>query len=97
MIDATRQLRWYLGLGLLFVAFAPTFMMALLAAQSSAPPHSLVPVLVAGPINVVGFVIVVRGMVSSDPVLSARALKVGGVVIAVGVVLLYLLRAALVD
>ncbi|WP_127504017.1 hypothetical protein [Actinoplanes solisilvae] len=93
MIDETRQLRWYLGLGLAFLAAAPLFMMTLLAYDAEAPDGAKVPVFVAGPVNLVGFALVLRSMLASDREVSARFLKLGAVVVLAGDVLLYSVRA----
>jgi hypothetical protein len=92
-IDETRQLRWYLGLGLAFLAVAPLLMMTLLAFDSEAPDGAAVPVFVGGPVNLVGLALVLRSMFASDRVVSARFLKLGAVVVLVGDVLLYGVRA----
>ena len=65
MIDETRQLRWYLGLGLVFLAVAPLLMMTLVASDEAAPDGASTPLFVAGPVNVVGLVFVVRSMLAS--------------------------------
>jgi len=93
MIDATRQLRWYAGLALLVAALAPLLMVTLLATDPDAPGGAVVPVFVGGPVNVAGLVFVVRGMLSTDPEVSARLLKIGAAVIAAGDVLLFVVRA----
>jgi ABC-type phosphate transport system permease subunit len=93
MIDATRQLRWYLGLALVFAAVAPLLMMSLVASDPEAPDAALVPVFVGAPVNVVGVVLALRGMFTDDPIISARWLKTGAAMILVGVVLLFAVRA----
>jgi hypothetical protein len=92
-IDETRQLRWYLGLGLAFLAVAPLMMMTLLATDSAAPDGAAVPLFVGGPINLVGLALVLRSMFASDPAVSARFLKIGAAVVLAGDVLLYGVRA----
>jgi hypothetical protein len=94
MIDETRQLRWYGGLGLIFLAVMPILGMALVATDPGAANNELLPVLIGGPINAVGAVLVIRSMLSRDPAASARLLAVGGGLIVVGDVLLFALRAA---
>ncbi len=93
MIDETRQLRWYLGLGLVFLAVAPLLMMTLLATDEAAPDGAVTPLLIAGPVNFVGLVYVVRSMLAGQPELSARLLKVGAVIVIVGTALLFGVRA----
>jgi hypothetical protein len=93
VIDETRQLRWYLGLGLAFLAVAPLFMMTLLATDSEAPDGAALPIFVGGPINLVGLALVLRSMFASDPAVSARFLKIGAVVVLTGLMLLYGVRA----
>lgn len=93
VIDETRQLRWYLGLGLAFLAVAPLLMMSLVATDSSAPDGAAVPLFVGGPINLIGLALVLKSMSSKDPAVSARFLKIGAAVVVIGVVLLYSVRA----
>lgn len=93
MIDETRQLRWYLGLGLVFLAVAPLLMMTLVASDEAAPDGAATPLFIAGPVNVVGAVFVVRSMLASQAEVSARLLKIGAAVVIVGTVLLFGVRA----
>ncbi len=93
MIDETRQLRWYLGLGLVFLAVAPLLMMTLLATDEAAPAGAAIPLFIAGPINLVGLVFVVRSMLAGQPETSARLLKIGAVIVIVGTALLFGVRA----
>lgn len=93
MIDETRQLRWYTGLGLVFLAVAPLLMMTLLATDEAAPDGAAIPLLVAGPVNLVGLVFVVRSMLATGPEVSARHLKIGATIVIVGTVLLFGVRA----
>ena len=93
MIDATRQLRWYVGLALVFFALAPLLMMVLAATDAAAPSGAITPVLVGGPFCLVGAVVVIRGMIAPEPGRSARLLKTGAAVVLAGVVLLYGIRA----
>ena len=92
MIDETRQLRWYLGLGLVFLAVAPLLMMTLVAGDEAAPDGATTPLFVAGPVNVVGLVFVVRGMLASRAEVSARLLKIGAGIVVVGTALLFGVR-----
>jgi hypothetical protein len=92
MIDDTRQLRWYFGLGLLFFAVTPLLAVALLAADPAAPGRIVLPDLIGGPINVIGAVLVVRGMTATDPVTSTRLLKLGAAIIVAGNILLLVVR-----
>ena len=93
MIDATKQLRWYVGLALVFAALAPLLMMVLLATDAAAPDGAIVPPVAGGPICVAGAAIVIRSMVTSDPERSARFLKIGAAVVLLGDVVLYGVRA----
>jgi hypothetical protein len=93
MIDATRQLRWYLGLALVFGAVAPLLMMFLVASDPEAADGALVPLFVGAPVNVVGAVLVLKGMFTDDPVVSGRWIKIGAAVILAGAVLLFAIRA----
>jgi hypothetical protein len=95
MIDATRQLRWYGGLGLIFLAFLPVLGMTLVATDPGAADNELLPVLIGGPVGVAGVVFVIRSMVSRDPAVSARLLAVGGGLVLLGDVLLFGVRAAI--
>jgi len=89
VIDETRQLRWYLGLGLAFLAIAPLLMFTLLAFGQNAPRGSAIPLIVGGPVSLAGFALVVRSMLATDRDVSARYLKIGAVVVLIGDVLLY--------
>jgi hypothetical protein len=93
MIDATRQLRWYLGLALVFLALAPLLMLSLVASDPEARDGALVPVFVGAPINIVGVVLVVKAMMTDDPIGSAKWLKIGAAVILAGDVLLFSVQA----
>jgi hypothetical protein len=93
VIDETRQLRWYLGLGLAFLAAAPLLMMTLLATDEAAPDGAVTPLLVAGPVSLLGLVFVVRSMVTGPADASARLLKIGAAVVIAGTVLLFGVRA----
>ena len=95
MIDATRQLRWYGGLGLIFLAFIPVLGMTLVATDPAAGDNELLPVLIGGPINVAGVAFVIRSMLSRDPAVSTRMLVIGGALIVLGDVLLVGIRAAI--
>lgn len=92
MIDETRQLRWYLGLGLVFLAVAPLLMMTLVASDEAAPDGASTPLFVAGPVNVVGLVFVVRSMLASRAEVSTRLLKIGAGIVIVGTTLLFGIR-----
>jgi hypothetical protein len=93
VIDETRQLRWYLGLGLVFLAVAPLLMMTLLAMDEAAPDGAVTPLFIGGPVNLVGLVFVVRSMLASKPAVSARLLTIGAAIVIVGTVLLFSVRA----
>lgn len=93
MIDETRQLRWYLGLGLVFLAVAPLLLVTLLATDEAAPDGAAVPLLIAGPVTAGGLVFVVRSMLAGPAETSARLLKIGAAVVIVGTTLLFGVRA----
>jgi hypothetical protein len=95
MIDATRQLRWYGGLGLIFLAVMPVLGMTLVATDPGAADNELLPVLIGGPINVAGVAFVGRSMLTRDPAISSRGLAIGGGLIVLGDVLLLSIRAAI--
>lgn len=93
VIDETRQLRWYLGLGLVFLAAAPLLTMTLLATDEAAPARAATALWVAAPVNLVGLAFVVRGMLADRPDASARLLKIGAAIVIVGTALLFGVRA----
>jgi hypothetical protein len=93
VIDETRQLRWYLGLGLVFLALAPLLMMTLLATDEAAPDGSATPLFIGGPVSIAGVVFVVRSMVAGSPEASARLLKIGATIVILGTVLVFGVRA----
>ncbi|WP_305788403.1 hypothetical protein [Symbioplanes lichenis] len=94
-MDATRQLRWYLGLGLLVLAAAPILMSALAASDPAAPAGALLPVLIGGPVSLAGAYFVVRSMlVAAEPERSARLLTIGAVIVIAGAALVLTLLAA---
>lgn len=93
MIDETRQLRWYVGLGLVFLAAAPLLMMALLATDEAAPDGAATPLFIGGPVNLVGLVFVVRSMLAGKPEVSARLLTIGAGMVIAGTALLFGVRA----
>jgi hypothetical protein len=93
VIDETRQLRWYVGLGLAFLAVAPLLMLTLVATDEAAPDGATTPLLIAGPVNVVGLVYVVRSMLAAQPAVSARLLRIGAAIVIVGTALLFGIRA----
>ncbi|SNY58241.1 hypothetical protein [Paractinoplanes atraurantiacus] len=95
MIDATRQLRWYSGLGLLFLAFIPVLSFTLLATDPGAADNELIPVFIGGPVNLAGAAFVIRSMTSREPAASSRMLAIGGALILLGDVLLIGIRAAI--
>ncbi|WP_213013689.1 hypothetical protein [Paractinoplanes toevensis] len=76
-----------------FLAVAPLLMMTLLATQPDAPDGAAVPVFIAGPVNLVGLGLVLRSMFAADREVSARFLKIGAIVVLVGDLLLYGIRA----
>lgn len=93
MIDETRQLRWYLGLGLVFLAIAPLLMMTLVATDEAAPDGAAIPLFIGVPVNLVGLVFVVRSMLAGNAEASARFLKIGAAIVIVGTALLFGVRA----
>lgn len=93
VIDQTRQLRWYLGLGLVFLAAAPLLMMTLLATDVAASDGAATPLFIAAPVNLVGLVFVIRSMFAGQRKASARFLKIGAVIVIMGTALLFSVRA----
>ncbi|MEU8816253.1 hypothetical protein [Actinoplanes sp. NPDC048796] len=92
---ATRQLRWYSGLGLLLLAFMPILSFTLFATDPGAADNELVPVFIGGPVNLVGAAFVIRSMTSRVPAASSRMLAIGAALILLGDVLLIGIRAAI--
>lgn len=92
-MDETRQLRWYLGLGLVFLALAPLLMMTLLATDKAFPAGSAIPLFIGGPVNLVGLVFIVRSMLASEREVSAHLLRIGAAIVVAGIVLLFGVRA----
>ena len=85
-MDATRELRWSIGLALVLLAVAPTLKLTLAAAGTPAP---WTPVLVAAPVNLAGAALAAFGMASTDPGTSARLLTLAGALVLLGDALLY--------
>ena len=70
--DATRSLRWYGGLAVLFFGVVPAVMLSLLVARGNTPGSVGILLVVGIPLVLVALVVAVRGMTSSDPELSSR-------------------------
>ncbi|MFC7527572.1 hypothetical protein [Actinoplanes sp. GCM10030250] len=96
MDDTTRQLRWFVGLLLVFLAVAPVAGLALVASDPGAADKEWISVFVAAPINLVGVVFAVGGMLAAEPRSSGLRLSIAAVLIVLGDVLLYGIRALVV-
>ena len=82
MTNATRALRWYSGLAVLFFGIVPTVMVALLVARGNTP-GSVGYLLVGGiPLVLAGLVSAARGMTEPDPELAARRLHLSMALVA---------------
>ncbi|GGN58988.1 hypothetical protein GCM10010112_13370 [Actinoplanes lobatus] len=88
MDDPTEQMRWYVGLALIFFSVVPVVGIALVASDADAG-DAWVPVFVAAPINLVGVVFAVLSMAARDPRTSSRRLAIAGGLVLLGDVALY--------
>lgn len=74
MTDATRSLRWYSGLTVVFFGLVPTVMLTMLVARGNTP-QSVGLLLIAGiPLVLAALFIAARGMRGSDLELASRRL-----------------------
>ncbi|MEU4425949.1 hypothetical protein AB0F81_35465 [Actinoplanes sp. NPDC024001] len=85
-MDGSRELRWSMGLFLVFAAFVPMLIVSLDNSGAWAP------VLLAAPINVIGAVLAVVGMGTPDPRASAHRLWLAAAVVLIGNGALYAVR-----
>jgi hypothetical protein len=82
MTNATRSLRWYGGLAVLFFGVVPTVMLTMLVARGNTP-GSVGFLLIGGiPLVLAALVAVVRGLTEPDPELSARRLHLSMALVA---------------
>lgn len=82
MTDATRSLRWYGGLAVLFFGVVPAVMLTMLVARGSTP-RSVGILLIAGiPLVLAALVHAARGITGADPVLAARRLHLSMALVA---------------
>ena len=82
MTDATRSLRWYGALAVVFFGVVPVVMLALLVARGHTP-RSVGLLLVGGvPLVVAALVYAARGMTGSDPEPAARKLHLSMALVA---------------
>jgi hypothetical protein len=80
--DATRSLRWYGGLAVIFFGVVPAVMLTLLVVRGNTP-RSVGILLVAGiPLVITALVYAARGMTGSDPDLAARRLHLSMALVA---------------
>lgn len=94
--DPSRDLRRYTGVFLIFCGVGPLLMFSLLAAKPGGPDFPVLPVLIAAPFVMAGVVVTVTGIVAEVPKFSAQRIGVGAALIAVGVALIFGIRAVLV-
>jgi hypothetical protein len=74
MNEATRSLRWYSGLAVVFFGIVPAVMLTMLVARGDTPA-SVGFLLVGGiPLILAALVFAARGMTGPDPELAARRL-----------------------
>lgn len=94
--DPSRDLRRYTGVFLIFCGIGPLLMFSLLAAKPGGPEFPVLPVPIAAPFILAGVVVTVIGIVATDPRRSAQRIGAGAALIALGVALIFGIRAALV-
>ncbi|GAA0480587.1 hypothetical protein Ade02nite_55530 [Paractinoplanes deccanensis] len=88
MNNATRALRWYAGVCVLFFGIVPAVLVSLLVARGNTP-GSVGLLLIGGiPLVVAALVAVVRGIVEPDPELASRRLHLSMALVAGADVLL---------
>ena len=82
MTSATRALRWYSGLAVLFFGILPAVMLALLVARGNTP-RSVGILLIGGiPLVLAALVFAARGMTEPDPEAAARRLHLSMALVA---------------
>jgi hypothetical protein len=82
MTNATRSLRWYSGLAVVFFGVVPAVMLTMLVARGDTP-RSVGLLLVGGiPLVLAALVYAARGMTGSDPELAARRLRLSMTLVA---------------
>jgi len=91
--DPTGQMRWYMGLALIFFAAVPVVGMALVAGDDGETANAWLPVFVAAPINLAGVAFAVMSMVNRDPRRSSRRLAVAAGLVLLGGTALYGIHA----
>jgi hypothetical protein len=80
--DATRSLRWYGGLAVLFFGVVPAVMLSLLVARGDTPGSVGILLIVGIPLVLIALVVAVRGMTASDPELSSRRMHLAMALVA---------------
>jgi hypothetical protein len=82
MTNATRSLRWYGGLAVVFFGVIPAVMLTMLMLRGDTPRS--VGLLLAGgiPLVLAALVLAARGMTGSDPELAARRLHLSMALVA---------------
>jgi hypothetical protein len=88
MTDATRALRWYGGLAVVFFGIVPAVMVTMLVARGDTP-GSVGLLLVGGiPLVLAGLFAAVRGIMEPDPELSGSRMRLSMALVAGADVLL---------
>ena len=82
MTNATRSLRWYGGLAVLFFGIGPAVMLTLLVAQDRTPGSVGVLLIFAIPLVLLALVIAGLGMTGSDPELTSRRMHLAMALVA---------------
>ena len=82
MTDATRSLRWYGSLAVLFFGIGPAVMLTMLVAQDRTPGAVGVLLIFAIPLVVLALVIAGLGMTGSDPELTSRRMHLAMALVA---------------
>nr|WP_221378926.1 hypothetical protein [Actinoplanes polyasparticus] len=94
--DPSGELRRYIGVFLIFCGVAPLLMFSGLASKVGEPDFPALPIFVAAPFIVAGVVVTVLGIAAKDPKRSARRVGIGAVLIVLGDLLIFGIRAGLV-
>jgi hypothetical protein len=80
--NATRSLRWYGGLAVLFFGIGPAVMLSLLVAQGRTPGSVGVLLIFAIPLVLLALVIAALGMTGDDPELTSRRMHLAMALVA---------------
>ncbi|GAA3337170.1 hypothetical protein GCM10020358_12470 [Amorphoplanes nipponensis] len=80
--DATRSLRWYGGLAVLFFGIGPAVMLTLLVAQGRTPGSVGVLLIFGIPLVLLALVIAALGLTGGDPELTSRRMHLAMALVA---------------